>query len=167
MIHLTETKHSHIKSMWREALKDYKLIRTYQTLDLTTNRRSVGSILAARRDTTKEATAIHPPPHIGDYISAATLIPHDGSPIIAILAYMPQFHTKAQDITYTEVLTWIHTEMSSEFPTVTTLMGGDLQANPTEGDKRSYYAPINRFYQESGLKHITPKDTYTYIPAKR
>jgi hypothetical protein len=28
IIHLTETKHSHIKSIWREALKDYKLIHT-------------------------------------------------------------------------------------------------------------------------------------------
>jgi len=45
-------------------------------------------------------------------------------------------------------------------------MGGDLQAIPTEGDKRSYYTPLNRFCQESGLKHITPKDIYTYIPAK-
>jgi hypothetical protein len=79
IIHLTETKHSHIKSIWREALKDYKLIHTHPTLDPATNRRSGGSILAASRDTYKEVTAIPTPPHIGDYISAATLTLYDGS----------------------------------------------------------------------------------------
>jgi hypothetical protein len=39
IIHLTETKHSHIKSIGREVLKDYKLIHTDPTLDPTTNRR--------------------------------------------------------------------------------------------------------------------------------
>ena len=33
IIHLTETKHSHIKSIWRVALKDYKLIHTHPILD--------------------------------------------------------------------------------------------------------------------------------------
>ena len=73
IIHLTETKHSHIKSIWREVLKDYKLIHTHPTLDPTTNRRSGGTILAARRDTYKGVSAIPTPPRIGDYISAATL----------------------------------------------------------------------------------------------
>ena len=95
IIHLTETKHIHINSIWRELLKDYELIHTYPTLDPTTNRRLGGTILAARRGTYKEVTVIPTPPHTGDYISAATLTPHDGSPIIAISAYMPQRHTKA------------------------------------------------------------------------
>ena len=47
IIHLTETKHSHIKSIWREALKEYNLIHTHITLDPITNRRSGGTILAA------------------------------------------------------------------------------------------------------------------------
>jgi hypothetical protein len=64
IIHLTETNHSHIKSIWREVLKDYKLIHTFPTLDPTTNRRSGGTILAARRDTYKEVTAVPTPPHI-------------------------------------------------------------------------------------------------------
>jgi hypothetical protein len=86
ILHLTETKHNHIKSIWREALKEYKLIHTHPTLDPTTNRRSGGTILAARRDTYKEVTRIPIPPHIGDYISASTLTPYDGSLIIAISA---------------------------------------------------------------------------------
>jgi hypothetical protein len=79
---------------------------------------------------------------------------------------MPQLHTKAQDTLYTEILTWIHTKIISKYPTVITLMGGDLQATPTKGDERSYYAPINQFYQESGLKHTNLKGIHTYIPAK-
>jgi hypothetical protein len=126
IIHLTETKHSHIKLIWKEGLKDYKLIHAHPTLDPSTNRRSGGTILAARRDTYKEITAIPTPPHIGDYISAATLTPYDGSPIITMSAYMPQLHSKAIDTIYTEILTWIHTEITSKFPTMTKLMGGDL-----------------------------------------
>jgi hypothetical protein len=165
--HLTETKHNHIKSIWKEVLNtDYKLIHAYPTLDPTTNRRSGETILAARRDTYKKVTAIPRPSHIGDYISAATLTPYDGSPTIAISAYMPQLHTKAKDTIYTEILTWIHTDIISEFHTVTTLMAGDLQATPTEGDERSYHAPLNHFCKELGLKHLTPSDIYTYILAK-
>jgi len=79
---------------------------------------------------------------------------------------MPQLHTKAKDTIYTEILTWIHTEIMSKFPMVTTLMGGDLQATPTEEDERSYHAPLNQFCKESGLTRITPSDIHTYIPAK-
>ena len=109
------------------------------------NRRSEGTILAARRDTYKEVTAIPTPPHIGDYISAATLTPHDGSPIIAISAYMPQRHTKAKDTIYNEILTWIHTEIITKFPKMTTPMGGDLQATPSKGDGRSFHPPLHNF----------------------
>jgi hypothetical protein len=119
-----------------------------------------------RRDTYKDATAIPSPPQIRDYVSAATLAPHDGSPIIALSAYKPQFHIKAQDTLYTEILKWIQTEIISKYPAVTTIMGGDLQATPSSGEIRSYHEPINQFCQESGLKHITPKDIHTYIPAK-
>jgi hypothetical protein len=49
---------------------------------------------------------------------------------LAISAYMPQPHTKVKDKIYTEILTWIHAEITTKYPTVTTLMGGDLQATP-------------------------------------
>jgi hypothetical protein len=166
LIHLTETKHNHIKSIWKEVPKDCKLIHAHPTLDPTMNRRSGGTILAARRDIYKEVTAILTPPHIGDYVSAATLIPHDGSPIIAISAYMPQCHTKTTDTIYTEIPTWIHTEIITKFPTMTTLMGGDLQATPSVGDERSYHPSLHNFCIETGLQHITPSDLHTYIPAR-
>jgi hypothetical protein len=80
---------------------------------------------------------------------------------------MTQLHTKAKDTIYTEILTWIHTEIITKIPTVTTLMGGDLKALPTKGDERSYHAPPNQFCKELRLKHGTPnKDIHTYIPAK-
>ena len=53
IIHLTETKHNRIKTIWRQTLKDYKLLHTCPRLDPTTNRRSGGNILVARRDTYK------------------------------------------------------------------------------------------------------------------
>ncbi len=49
---------------------------------------------------------------------------------------MPQLHTKAKDIIYTEILTCINTEIITRFPMVTTLKGGDLQATPIEKGKR-------------------------------
>ena len=101
IIHLTETKHSHIKSICREILKDYKLVHIHLTLDPTTNKRSGGSILEARRDTYKDVTVIPTPSYIGDDISAAKLTTYDDSPIIAISAYVPQLHTKGKDTIYT------------------------------------------------------------------
>jgi hypothetical protein len=45
-------------------------------------------------DVYKDATPIPAPAHLKNNIKAATLTPHDGSPIIAITAYMPQIHAK-------------------------------------------------------------------------
>jgi hypothetical protein len=116
--------------------------------------------------TRNEVTPIPTPPHIGDYVSAATLTPHDGSPIIAISAYMPQLHAAAKDTNCTAILSWIHTEIITKYPKVTALMGGDLQATPSKGDERSHHAPLHNFCTESGLQHITPCEIHTYIPAR-
>jgi hypothetical protein len=119
-----------------------------------------------RRDTYKDANVIFPPRHIGDYISAAKLTPQDGPPIITISAYMPQHRTKTQDTIYAEILTWIHTEFLSKFPAMTTRMGGDLQANPNEKDKRSYHATLSQFCLKVGTKTYYPeRHTYVY-PSK-
>ena len=105
ILYLTETKHNHIKSIWREALLNYKLTHAFSKLDPTTNRRSAGTILATRKDVYKEATPIPAPAHLTNYIKAATFTPHAGSPIIAMTAYMPQIHTKEQEQTYKDILT--------------------------------------------------------------
>ncbi len=80
IIHLTETKHSHIKSIWREALENYKLKHTSQKLDPTTQSRSADNILATRRDVYKDATPIKTPTHLTDHIKAAIITPHNGPP---------------------------------------------------------------------------------------
>jgi hypothetical protein len=67
----------------------------------------VRTILAARRDTYKDATTIPTPFHLRDYISAATLTPYNGYSIVTISAYMPQLHTKSQETLYIEMLKWI------------------------------------------------------------
>jgi hypothetical protein len=79
---------------------------------------------------------------------------------------MPQLHTTAKDTKYTEILTWIHAEIITKYPTVTTLMGEDLQAPPSKGDERSYHPSLHNICMESGLQHITPCDINTYIPAR-
>ena len=47
------------------------------------------------------------PMHLTDYIKTAIIITHDGTPIIAITAYMPQLHTKAQEQIYLDILKWV------------------------------------------------------------
>jgi len=101
---LTETKPINIKSIWRETLQKYKLIHTSSRLDHNTNRRSAGTVLAIRRDAYKNDTTIPTPIHLRDYITVATLIPHDGSSNSAISAYMLQINTKEQEAVYNEQL---------------------------------------------------------------
>jgi len=45
-------------------------------------------------------------------------------------------------------------------------MGGDLQATPAQKNKRSHYPPLTHFCDHTGLTHLTPIYTFTYIPAK-
>ena len=167
IIHLTKTKHNHIILIWREALKDYKLVSTYPTLDPTTNRKSSGIILAARQDTYKGSnrnphTTTYRRLYIRGHTHPIWWLPHHSN--IGLYATAP--HKSKRYNLYRNPYTWIHTEIISKFPTVTTLMGGDLQATPSKGDKRSNHAPLNQFYKESRLKHITPKGIHTYVLAK-
>ena len=118
LIHPTETKHSHIKTtIWRWMLKDYKLQHTSPEIYPTTNRRTTETILAVRRDICKELKPIPTPQHLRDRITAANLTLHDGSPIIAISAYMPQLHTKDIKILYRYILSWIQQDITSIHPT--------------------------------------------------
>jgi hypothetical protein len=101
-----------------------------------------------------------------DYTKAAKLTPHDGTPIIAITAYMPQLHTKAQEHIYLDIPKWVEQYIIQTNKDTTILMGGDLQATSSqEADERSHYPPLTRFCITTGLTHLNPKDTYTYIPA--
>jgi hypothetical protein len=122
--------------------------------------------LATRRGVYKEATPIQTPTNLTDYIKAAKLTPHDGTPIIAITAYMPQFHTKAQEHIYLDILKWVEQYIIQTNKDTTILMEGDLQATSAKEDERSHYPPLTRLCDITGLTHLNPKDTYTYIPAR-
>jgi hypothetical protein len=100
-----------------------------------------------------------------DCIKAAKITPHDGTPIIAITAYMPQLHTKAQELIYLDILKWVQQDIIQTNKDTIIHMGGDLQATPAQEDERSHYPPLARFCDTTGLTHLKPKDTYTYIPA--
>jgi hypothetical protein len=139
---------------------------THPKLDPTTLRRSAGTILVTRQDVYKEATPIQTPTNLTDYIKAAKLTPHDGNPIIAITAYMPQLHTKAQELLYLDILKWVEQHIIQTNKDTIILMGGDLQASPTKEDDRSHYLPLTRFCDATGLAHLNPKNTYTYMPAR-
>ena len=147
-------------------MTDYKLTHTSPKLDPTTNRRSVGTILATRRDVYKDVTPIPTPAHLTDYIKADTITPHDGSPIIAITAYMPQIYTKEQEQTYKDILTWIQQSITTNHPNTTIFMGGDLQSTPHKEDTRLQYPPLSQLCDNTGLDHIIPKDIYTFTSAK-
>ena len=67
-------------------MRDYKLTHTSPKLDPATNRRSDSAILVTRRDVYKDITPIPTPPHLIDYIKAATITAYGGSLIIAIAA---------------------------------------------------------------------------------
>ncbi len=113
ILHLNETRHSHIKSLWREALQDYKLIHTSPKLYPATDRRSAGTMLVICKDICKDAASIPTPTHLSDYIKAATNTPHDGFPIVAIAAYVSQIHTNALELTYKDILSWIQQDATT------------------------------------------------------
>ena len=121
--------------------------------------------MATSRDVYKEATPIQTPTNLADYMKAAKITPHDATPIIAITAYMPQLHRKAQELLYLDILKWVQQDKIQNNRDTTILMGGDLQATPALENEISHYPPLTRFCDTTGFTHLNPKDTYTYIPA--
>ena len=79
---------------------------------------------------------------------------------------MPQLHTKAQELIYLDILKWVQQDIITSYKDTTILMVGDLQASPEKENEMSYYPPLNRFCETTGRTQVTPKDTYTFIPAK-
>jgi hypothetical protein len=101
-----------------------------------------------------------------DYIKAAKITPHDGTPIIAITSYMPQLHTKAQELIYLDILKWVQQDIIQNHKDTIILMGEDLQATPAQKNGRSHYPPLTHLCDTTGLTHLNPDDTYTYGLAK-
>jgi len=78
---------------------------------------------------------------------------------------MPQLHSKAQEHIYLDILKWKQQDIITNYKNTTILMGADLQATHAKENMRLYYLPLNYFCETTGLTQVTPKDTYTFIPA--
>jgi len=87
IIALTETKHRHIKSIWRQTLRNYKLIYNPSLYNKQTKRCSGGTILAIHKNAYSTMQSIHIPPPYQPYLAIALLTPKAGSAILAIAAY--------------------------------------------------------------------------------
>jgi len=100
IIALTETKHRHIKSIWRHTLKNYKLIYKPSHYDKQTHRCSGGTILAIHKNAYPNIKPIHIPSQYQPYLAIALLTPNIGSAILAIAAYLPQHQTRKETQTH-------------------------------------------------------------------
>jgi hypothetical protein len=126
IIALTETKHRHIKSSWRQALRNYKLVYNSSLYDKHTKRCSSGTILAIHKNAYSIIKTLHIPPTYQPYLAIAPLTPKAGSEILAIAAYLPQHHTSLEDETYQNIIHLLHTLLTTEHPNTPTLLGGEL-----------------------------------------
>jgi len=104
---LTETKHRHIKSIWRHTLRNYKLIYNPSLYNKSTKRASGGSILAIHSPNYKNIEPIRVPPPYQPYLAIAKLTPKNGTPLIAISAYLPQLNTPEGKQSYQDTLNWL------------------------------------------------------------
>ena len=109
IISLTETKHRHIKSIWRHTLRDYKLIYNPSIYNRSTKLASGGAILAIHSPAYTNIEPIRVPVLYQPYLAIAKLTPKHGTNLTAISAYLPQSHTPHGKQAYHDILTWLTT----------------------------------------------------------
>jgi len=127
----TETKHCHIKSIWRHTLKGYKLVHNPSLYNKHTKRCTGGTILAINTNRYPKIEPYQTPLHHQHHIAMAILTPKAGSKIIAVSLYMPQRNTTQGNLTYNEALQWLNKTLTKDLPHVAVILGGDLQATPS------------------------------------
>jgi hypothetical protein len=160
---LTETKHRHIKTIWRQALRNYRLIYNPSLYNKSTKRCSGGTILAIHKNACQTIQPLHIPPQYQPYLAIALLTPKTGSEILAIAAYLPQHLTKIDTQIYHDILHWLNNLLTSEHAHTPVLLGGDLQAtNSPQHD--SFYKPLADLITNTQLKHLGDPLTPTYTP---
>jgi hypothetical protein len=113
IIALTETKHRHVKSIWRQALRNYKLVYNPSLYDKQAKRFSGGTILAVHKNAYKTINPLRIPSQYQPYLAISLLTPNRGSNILAIAAYLPQHKTTTESQTYHDTLQWLHTLLST------------------------------------------------------
>jgi hypothetical protein len=126
IIALTETKHRHIKSIWRHTLKSYKLIYNPSLYNKKTKCASGGAILAIRSDAYTTIEPIHVPTPYQPHLAIALLQPGVGTPLITMSSYLPQPTTAQGKLEYQAIFHWIAKLLYDEYPRHPILMGGDL-----------------------------------------
>ena len=164
IIALTETKHRHIKSIWRHTLRNYKLIYNPSIYNKATKRASGGTILAIHSTNYKTIDPIRVPTPYQPYLSIAKLTPKQGDPLLAISAYLPQANTQQGKQTYQATLTWLATLLTQEHPDLPVLLGGDLQGTPAQ-HHTSHTTHLTTFCTTTSLKHIGDPTTPTFLPS--
>jgi hypothetical protein len=108
IIALTETKLRHIKSIWRQTLKGYKLVHNPSLYNKQTKRCTGGIILAINTTTYSKIEPYPIPINLQHHIAMALLTPNTGSKIIAISIYLPQHNITQGKEVYKEVLLWLN-----------------------------------------------------------
>jgi hypothetical protein len=164
LIALTETKHRHIKSIWRHTLREYKLIYNPSLYNRSTKRASGGAILAVHSKAYTSIEPIRVPNPYQPYIAIAKLTPKQGTTLIAISAYLPQSKTPQNKQTYQDVLTWLASLLTQQHPNLPILMGGDLQGTPAQ-HPTSHNTPLEEFCNTTSLIHIGDPNTPTFLPS--
>jgi len=160
----TETKHRHIKSIWRQTLSNYKLVYNPSLYNKHTKRCFGGTILAVHKSAYTTIKPIQVPPPYHPYLAIALLTPKVGSEIRVISNYLPQHQSTPDTHTYRETLNKLRTLLTTEQPNTPVLLGGDLQAMPSPHHD-SYYKPLADLITDTRLTHpgdpLTPT-TYLY-----
>ena len=162
IIALTETKHRHIKSIWRHTLRNYKLIFNPSLYNKSTKRASGGAILAIHSPAYKTIVPIRVPTPYQPYLAIAKLTPNHGTSLLAISAYLPQSNTTHGKQAYQDNLTWFATLQTQENSDLPILLGGDLQGTPAQ-HPTSYSAPLAEFCNTTSLAHIGDPTIPTYL----
>ena len=76
---------------------------------------------------------------------------------------MPQTQTPQGQLKYRDLLLWLTTLLNEDYPTLSILMGGDIQATPHQKHK-SHYPPLGEFCDNKSLIHIGDPHTPTFTP---
>jgi hypothetical protein len=163
IIALTETKHRNIKSIWRQTLRNYKLVYNPSLYNKLTKRCSGGTILAILKNAYPTIQPVHVPPQYQPYLAIALLTPKTGSAILAVAAYLPQHHNQPEGQTYRDCLQWLQTLLTTEHQHTPIMLGGDLQATISP-QHPSFYEPLANFITTTQLQHLGDPLTTTYTP---
>jgi len=164
ILSLTETKHTHINSLWRNILHDFKILHYPPQVNPDTRKPSGGTALAVKKSSFRTTCAIDVPKDLRSHLVAAIITPHAGTPIIAISVYMPQLRESRQKLDlYWTILKWIIITCNDTHKDKVPYVGGDFQA--TSSTVSHSFHPILKALTISGFFPLNDPNTPTFQPA--